>query len=66
MFAVADTGGLQMFQLKHPLKICTCHVQLMSGRAGDTFVVTVQVKGFMRLLSIDKPIFRAQKSKKGD
>ena len=48
---VADTGGLQWFQLKPPLKIC---IQLTSGWVGDTFVVMVQVKGFRRLLSTDK------------
>jgi len=54
--AVADIGGLQWFQ--PPLKICVCRIQLTSGQAGDTFIVTVQVKGFRRLLSTDKPIFR--------
>jgi len=61
---VADTGELQWFQLKPPLKICARCIQLTSGRAGDTFVLTVKVKGFRRLLSSDKPIFRLRKATK--
>jgi len=63
-YAVADTGGLQWFQMKPPLKICVCCIQLTSGCVGDTLLVTVQVKGFRRLLSVDKPIFRLRKATK--
>jgi len=62
--SVADTGGLQWFQLKPPLKICTRCIKLTNGQAGDTFCVTVQVKGFRRLLSANKPIVRLRKATK--
>ena len=61
---MADTGGLQWFQLKLPLKICVRCIQLTSGWERDTFIVTVQVKGFRRLLNTDKPIFRLRKATK--
>jgi len=57
--------GVALVSAETPLKICMCHIQLTSGRAGDTFfVTTVQVKGFRRLLSTDKPIFRLRKATK--
>jgi len=31
---------------------------------GDNFIVMVQVKGFRRLMSTDKPIFRLRKATK--
>ena len=58
--AVVDTEGLQWFQLKPPLKICTHRIQSKSRWVGDTFFATVLVKGFRRLLSTDKPIFKKQ------
>ena len=42
---MADTGRLHWFQLKPPLKICMHHIQLTSGWAGDTYLVTVHIYG---------------------
>ena len=53
-----------MVSAETPLKICVRRIQLTSGRAENTFFVTVQVKGFRRLLSTDKPIFRLRKATK--
>jgi len=53
-----------MVSAEPPLKISVRHIQLTSGRVGDTFLVTVQVKGFRRLLSVDKPIFWLRKATK--
>jgi len=55
--------GLQWLQLKPPQK-CARRIQLTSGRARDTFIATVQVKRFRRLLNTDKPIFWFRKATK--
>jgi len=37
---------------------------LHPGQVGDTFLVTVQGKGFSRSLSADKPMFKLRKQQK--
>jgi len=51
-----------MVSAEASLKIYVHYIQLTSVRAGDTYIVTVQGKGFRRLLSADKLMFRLRKA----
>jgi len=56
--------GVAMVSAVTPSEICVRSIQLTSECVGGIFLVTVQEKGFRRLLSADEQMFRLIKATK--